>query len=95
MKKRLTTALCAMILCASCAQAANVNFVTAGTSSTFYPISATVVSLWNEQIDGMRATATPSGGGIDKKSVSMYGLEDVRRRFHSAFNFNNIDTDLR
>ena len=43
MKKWLAAALCtAVAMSASSALAANINFVTAGTSSTFYPISATV-----------------------------------------------------
>ncbi len=74
MKIWLALILCAaMTVCASCALAANINFVTAGTSSTFYPISATVVGLWNENIKGMRATATPSGGGIDNLNQAYDG----------------------
>ncbi len=66
MKKILASALClCLVLSAACAFAADINFVTAGTASTFYPISATIVNLWNENIEGMRAVATPSGGGID------------------------------
>ena len=43
MKKVLAAALCAAtVMGASGALAADINFVTAGTSSTFYPISATV-----------------------------------------------------
>ncbi len=74
MKKLMALALCAaMLLCAAGAMAADVNFVTAGTASTFYPISATVVNLWNENIKGMRATATPSGGGIDNLNQAYDG----------------------
>lgn len=63
MKKWLAAALCtAATMSVSNALAANINFVTAGTSSTFYPISATVCQLWNDSIEGMRATAPPSGG---------------------------------
>lgn len=74
MKKIMAAALsAAMLLGAGSALAANINFVTAGTSSTFYPISAAVVKLWNEQIDGMRATATPSGGGVDNLNQAYDG----------------------
>ena len=74
MKKLMALALCAaMLLCAAGAMAADINFVTAGTASTFYPISATVVGLWNESIEGMRATATPSGGGIDNLNQAYDG----------------------
>ena len=78
MKKMLATLLClALCLSAACAFAADINFVTAGTASTFYPISATVVGLWNEAIDGMRAVATPSGGGIDNLNQAYDGEAQV------------------
>lgn len=74
MKKVLAAALCAAtVMGASGALAADINFVTAGTSSTFYPISATVCQLWNDSIEGMRATATPSGGGIDNLNQALDG----------------------
>lgn len=78
MKKRIAAALCAAAtLTASCALAADINFVTAGTSSTFYPISATVCQLWNDSIDGMKATATPSGGGIDNLNQAYDGEAQI------------------
>lgn len=78
MKKILATALClCLLLTASCAYAADINFVTAGTASTFYPISATVVALWNENIEGMRAVATPSGGGIDNLNQAYDGEAQI------------------
>ncbi len=78
MKKICASVLC-LLLCMSavCACAANINFVTAGTASTFYPISATVVGLWNEQIKGMRAVATPSGGGIDNLNQAYDGEAQI------------------
>jgi len=78
MKKILATVLClALCLSASCAFAVNINFVTAGTASTFYPISATVVGLWNDNIEGMRAVATPSGGGIDNLNQAYDGEAQI------------------
>lgn len=78
MKKILAAALCAaLLLGASSAMAADINFVTAGTSSTFYPISATVCQLWNDSIEGMRATATPSGGGIDNLNQAYDGEAQI------------------
>ena len=78
MKKILATALyLCLLLTASCAFAADINFVTAGTASTFYPISATVVGLWNENIEGMRAVATPSGGGIDNLNQAYDGEAQI------------------
>jgi len=78
MKKLLVTVLClSLMLSASCAMAANINFVTAGTASTFYPISATVCQLWNDSIEGMRAVATPSGGGIDNLNQAYDGEAQI------------------
>ena len=78
MKKILVGALClALCLIVSGALAVNINFVTAGTASTFYPISATVVGLWNEHIEGMRAVATPSGGGIDNLNQAYDGEAQI------------------
>ena len=78
MKKILASLLClSLLLSASCAMAADINFVTAGTASTFYPISATVCQLWNDNIEGMRAVATPSGGGIDNLNQAYDGEAQV------------------
>ena len=78
MKKLLALVLCAAaVLCAATASAADINFVTAGTASTFYPISATVCQLWNDNIEGRRATATPSGGGIDNLNQAYDGEAQI------------------
>lgn len=78
MKKILAFALCAaLLLGASSALAVDINFVTAGTSGTFYPISATICQLWNDNIEGMRATATPSGGGIDNLNQAYDGEAQI------------------
>lgn len=78
MKKTLATLVCLCLwLSEGSALAANINFVTAGTASTFYPISATVAGLWNEQIEGMRAVATPSGGGIDNLNQAYDGEAQI------------------
>ena len=78
MKKTLATVLClVMCMSAACAFAADINFVTAGTASTFYPISATIVGLWNDAIKGMRAVATPSGGGIDNLNQAYDGEAQI------------------
>lgn len=78
MKKTLSIVLClALCLSAACAFAADINFVTAGTASTFYPISATVCQLWNDNIEGMRAVATPSGGGIDNLNQAYDGEAQI------------------
>lgn len=78
MKKTLAAIAClALCMSAACASAVHINFVTAGTASTFYPISATVVRLWNEHIEGMRAVATPSGGGVDNLNQAYDGEAQI------------------
>jgi len=78
MKKMLAAVLClGFLLAASSAGAVHINFVTAGTASTFYPISATVCALWNEGIQGMRAVATPSGGGVDNLNQAYDGEAQI------------------
>ncbi len=53
MKRIFTLVLCAVLLCAaipaSASAATDINFVTAGTSGTFYAISVEVAKLWNER----------------------------------------------
>lgn len=78
MKKLFALALCAaLLLAASTALAVDINFVTAGTASTFYPISATIVDLWNQSIEGMKAVATPSGGGVDNLNQALDGEAQI------------------
>ena len=78
MKKLFALALCAaLLLAASSALAADINFVTAGTASTFYPISVTIVDLWNQNIEGMNAVATPSGGGVDNLNQALDGEAQI------------------
>lgn len=78
MKKILALALAlAALSVSSCGLAANINFVTAGTQSTFYPISVTIADLWNKNIDGMNATATPSGGGVDNLNQALDGEAQI------------------
>ena len=78
MKKLFAVALCAaLLLAASSALAADINFVTAGTASTFYPISVTIVDLWNQNIEGMNAVATPSGGGVDNLNQARDGEAQI------------------
>ena len=78
MKKILAIALAVAALSVSaCGMAADINFVTAGTQSTFYPISVTVAELWNQNIEGMNATATPSGGGVDNLNQALDGEAQI------------------
>lgn len=82
MKKLFALMLCMAVLgavlpSASASADTDINFVTAGTSGTFYAISVEVAKLWNENIEGMRAVATPSGGGVDNLNQAKNGEAQI------------------
>ena len=77
MKRFLIALLTLACLVSATAYAADINFVTAGTQSTFYPISVTIAELWNTSIEGMNATATPSGGGVDNLNQALDGEAQI------------------
>ena len=80
MKKWIALILSIVVLTAAfpaAALAADINFVTAGTSGTFYAISVEVVKLWNDNIAGMHAVATPSGGGVDNLNQAKDGEAQI------------------
>ena len=73
----LAAALCtATVMGASSALAADINFVTAGTSSTFYPISATVCQLWNDNIDTAEKIQSEYNGKNIKQLAMKYGYTE-------------------
>ncbi len=73
----LCAALLFLSLPASAHAAENINFVTAGTSGTFYAISVELARLWNGQIPGIRVVATPSGGGVDNLNQAKDGEAQI------------------
>ncbi len=80
MKKMIALFLCVVLLAAAfpaTAMAAEINFVTAGTAGTFYAISVEVAKLWNDNIEGMHAVATPSGGGVDNLNQAKDGEAQI------------------
>ena len=103
MKKLFALMLCMVVLCAvlpsaSASAATDINFVTAGTSGTFYAISVEVAKLWNENIEGMRAVATPSGGGVDnlnqaKDGEAQIGIANSNLVYQSMMGTDAFDGD--
>ena len=90
--------LAAVIPTASAATAIDINFVTAGTSGTFYAISVEVARLWSENIAGIRAVATPSGGGIDnlnqaKDGEAQVGIANANLVYQSMMGTDAFDGD--
>lgn len=78
MRKIAVFLLTICFLCVTLAVAAQeINFVTAGTQGTFYAISVTLARLWNENIPGVRVTATPSGGGVDNLNQAYDGEAQI------------------
>lgn len=64
------------------------NFPTATTTGTIYPLGAGMANVWNEQIDYVRVTAQASDGGIDNLNL----LKDGEG--HISFANTNIIVDM-
>jgi uncharacterized protein len=43
----------------------NLNFPTASTTGTIYPLGSAMANLWNTEIEGLRVNAQASNGGVD------------------------------
>ncbi|WP_077212175.1 TAXI family TRAP transporter solute-binding subunit [Bacillus dakarensis] len=43
----------------------NLNFPTAGTTGTIYPLGSAMANLWGTEIEGLRVNAQASNGGVD------------------------------
>lgn len=43
----------------------NLNFPTAGTTGTIYPLGSAIANLWGTEIEGLRVNAQASNGGVD------------------------------
>ena len=101
MKKWIALILSIVVLTAAfpaAALAADINFVTAGTSGTFYAISVEVVKLWNDNIAGMHAVATPSGGGVDnlnqaKDGEAQIGIANANLAYQSMMGTDAFEGD--
>lgn len=55
----------------------NINFPTAATTGSVYPMGSAVANLWNTEIDYVRASAQASNGGIDNLNLIADGDAQV------------------
>lgn len=84
-KIRLIAALCAAVIVAALvcirffapAQVTHINFPTAATTGTLYPLGAAFAKLWNESVPGVQVTAQASGGGVDNLNFLREGEAQV------------------
>lgn len=59
------------------ARVVHINFPTAATTGTLYPLGAAFSSLWNEKVPGVQVTAQASGGGVDNLNFLREGEAQV------------------
>ena len=84
-KIRLISALCAAVILValvcirvfSPSQATQINFPTAATTGTLYPLGAAFATLWNEKVPGVQVTVQASGGGVDNLNFLREGEAQV------------------
>jgi len=55
----------------------NLNFSTASTTGTIYPLGAAMANLWGEEIEGLRVNAQASNGGVDNLNTMKQGETDI------------------
>lgn len=83
----LVTLLSTMLLLAACSGEEtdsnekggnkNLNFPTAATTGTIYPLGAAMSNLWNNEIDGLRVNVQASSGGVDNLNQMKAGEAQI------------------
>lgn len=51
----------------------NLNFPTAGTTGTIYPLGSAMANLWGKEVEGLRVNAQASNGGVDNLNTMKEG----------------------
>lgn len=51
----------------------NLNFPTAGTTGTIYPLGSAMANLWGTEIEGLRVNAQASNGGVENLNLMKEG----------------------
>lgn len=54
-----------------------INIPTASTTGALYPFGNSIANLWNDKVDGIRANAQASNGGIDNLNLLAQGEADI------------------
>lgn len=55
----------------------NLNFPTAGTTGTIYPLGSAMANLWGTEIEGLRVNAQASNGGVDNLNQMKEGEAQI------------------
>ncbi|MFI3313510.1 MAG: TAXI family TRAP transporter solute-binding subunit [Eubacteriales bacterium] len=64
-----TMLVTALAGCGSTSKSTTINFPTASTTGTVYPLGSAIANLWNTEIDNMKASAQASNGGVDNLNL--------------------------
>ncbi len=54
-----------------------INIPTAATTGSLYPFGNSIANLWNQKVDGIKANAQASNGGIDNLNLLQQGEADI------------------
>lgn len=55
----------------------NLNFPTASTTGTIYPLGSAMANLWNNNVDGLRVNAQASKGGVENLNLMKEGEAQI------------------
>ncbi|MBP1914985.1 TRAP transporter TAXI family solute receptor [Lederbergia galactosidilyticus] len=55
----------------------NLNFPTASTTGTIYPLGSAMANLWNNNIDDLRVNAQASNGGVENLNLMKEGEAEI------------------
>ncbi|MFC5627987.1 TAXI family TRAP transporter solute-binding subunit [Aliibacillus thermotolerans] len=58
---------------ATSGETVELNFPTAGTTGTIYPLGSAMANLWNNEVEGVRVNAQASNGGVDNLNMMKEG----------------------
>lgn len=83
-KRTIVVMLCTMILAASlvagCGQQQQqtfINLATGGTAGTYYPLGGAMAEIWNNNIEGVNATAQSTNASVANVNLMQEGSADV------------------
>lgn len=73
--------ICSIIVVSACSESSGgesdgvteLNFPTAATTGTIYPLGATMANIWNNEIEGIRVNAQGSNGGVENLNLLKEG----------------------
>ncbi|MEK3889713.1 TAXI family TRAP transporter solute-binding subunit [Bacillus sp. FSL K6-3431] len=58
-------------------KAINLNFPTAATTGTIYPLGSAMANLWGKEVDGLRVNTQASNGGVNNLNLMKEGEAEI------------------